>query len=62
MQELATGVCFASAEDLLPGCTQLSSLVLSRVPTPSLRGLFKLRQLRQLTLLQLAPLDENQAR
>ncbi|WIA38566.1 hypothetical protein OEZ86_001880 [Tetradesmus obliquus] len=61
MQELATGVCFAS-EDLLPGCKQLVSLVLSRVPMPSLRGLFKLVQLRQVTLLQLAPLDDNQAR
>ncbi|KAF6262897.1 hypothetical protein COO60DRAFT_1673566 [Scenedesmus sp. NREL 46B-D3] len=62
MPELATGVCFANAEELLLGCKQLASLVLSRVPTPSLRGLFKLEQLRQLTLLQLAPLDENQAR
>jgi hypothetical protein len=61
MQELATGVCFANSEELLPGCKQLVSLVLSRVPIPSLRGLFKLDQLRQLTLLQLAPLDENQA-
>lgn len=61
MQELATGVCFAS-EDLLPGCKQLVSLVLSRVPTPSLRGLFKLDQLKQVMLLQLAPLDDNQAR
>uniref|UniRef100_A0A383WGS2 F-box domain-containing protein n=1 Tax=Tetradesmus obliquus TaxID=3088 RepID=A0A383WGS2_TETOB len=60
MQELATGVCFASED--LPGCKQLVSLVLSRVPTPSLRGLFKLDQLRQVTLLQLAPLDDNQAR
>eukprot|EP00878_Enallax_costatus_P036359 GHUV01040822.1.p1 GENE.GHUV01040822.1~~GHUV01040822.1.p1 ORF type:complete len:285 (+),score=95.32 GHUV01040822.1:566-1420(+) len=61
MSELSTGVCFA-AEELLSGCTALSSLVLSRVPVFSFRGLRKLLQLQQLSVTQLACFTDDQVR
>lgn len=61
MSELSTGVCFVSKE-LLSGCTVLSSLVLSRVPAHSFRGLHKLQRLQHLSVTQLARLTEDQVR
>lgn len=61
MSELSTGVCFAT-DELLSGCKALSSLVISRIPITSLRSLFNLQQLKQLTVMLIGPMSELQAR